>query len=400
MEASSSETASLSDVEVLLETTASAFSSLPGQDPAAAVSAAGTEATEEQDSEMVLVEEDNKDLCLSSSEGSAGQASVFTSLSFPQKLWVLAESGDVKSVWWGLGGNCLVIEEQLFLVEVLAREGAMRVFGCTSIKSFVRQLNHYGFTKVPRDVERSPSLPEFLAEEVFASNRKLLLYSSPYFRRDFPYLLQHCKRRAARKRRAVDATATASGLQEAGNESAQRSSPGAHPMQDVAAGPERSVQAAEPGCTQAAALVGPPPAKRPKEDSPRAQAGAAHTLPGPAVAPVLEQCWARLCSCQMLGATCAPTAHGAQPFVMPTLTPGRSQQELPQAPEMAQLQAPLDALSFLCTSFAMAMMSLDWQPWAAPHCPTCTCCQHQAALHCPTCTCCQNREDAGLGTAT
>ncbi|OXB84564.1 UNVERIFIED_CONTAM: hypothetical protein H355_008040 [Colinus virginianus] len=176
---------------------------------------------EEQDSEMVLVEEDNKDLCLSSSEGSSGQASVFTSLSFPQKLWVLAESGEVKSVWWGLGGNCLVIEEELFLVEVLAREGAMRVFGCTSIKSFVRQLNHYGFTKVPWDVERSPSLPEFLAEEeVFASSRK----------------------------------------------------------------------------------------------------------------------------------------------------------------------APLDALSFLCTSFAMAMMSLDWQPWAAPHCPTCTCCQH--------------REDAGPGTAT
>ncbi|NXJ08518.1 HSFY1 protein, partial [Odontophorus gujanensis] len=351
---------------------------------------------EEQDSEMVLVEDDTKDLCLSSSEESTGQASVFTSLSFPQKLWVLAESGDVKSVWWGLGGNCLVIEEELFLVEVLAKEGSVRVFGCTSMKSFVRQLNNYGFTKVPRNVERFPSLHEFLPEEeVLASKRKLLLYSSPYFRRDFPYLLQHCKRRAARKRRAVDATAPAPGLQEAQNESAQRSSPGAHPMQDAVAGPERSLQAAEPAGTQAVALVGPLPAKRPKEDSPRAQKGTPHTLPGPAAAPVPEQCRALPCFSQMLGATRAPTAHGAQPFVMPTLTPGPSQQELPQAPETAQLQAPWDALSFLCTSFAMAMVSLDCQPWAALHCPTCTCCQHQAAPHCPMCTCCQNREDAG-----
>ncbi|XP_021242558.1 heat shock transcription factor, Y-linked-like [Numida meleagris] len=267
MEAPAAEAASVSELEVLPETSASAFSDLPGQDPAAAGNAVGTVVMEEQDSEMVPVEEETKGLCLSSSEQSAGQASVFPSLNFPQKLWVLAESENVKSIWWGLGGSCLVIEEELFLVEVLAKEGPVRAFGCTSIKSFVRQLNYYGFTKVPRDVERSPSLPEFLAEEeVFSTNRKLLLYSSPYFRRHYPHLLQHCKRRAAQKRRAV--AAPGPGLKEAWNKRAQRSSPGAQPTQGAAAGLERSLQAAEPKGTQAAALVGPPPAKRPKEDSP------------------------------------------------------------------------------------------------------------------------------------
>ena len=181
MEASVTETASVPEPVGLLETSASAFSHPQGQDPAAAGNAAGAAIVEEQDSEMVLVEEETKGLHLSSSQESTGQASVFPSLSFPQKLWVLAESENVKSVWWGLGGNCLVIEEELFLVEVLAKEGPVKAFGCTSMKSFVRQLNHYGFTKVSRAVERSPSLPEFLAEEeVFASNRKVSTSIVPY----------------------------------------------------------------------------------------------------------------------------------------------------------------------------------------------------------------------------
>lgn len=67
-----------------------------------------------------------------------------------------------------------MVEEERFMEEVLAKEAPVRAFGCTSVKSFVRQLNHYGFTKVPRDLERSPSLPEFLAEEeAIAAGRKV-----------------------------------------------------------------------------------------------------------------------------------------------------------------------------------------------------------------------------------
>ncbi|XP_021248602.1 heat shock transcription factor, X-linked-like [Numida meleagris] len=411
MEASAAETASASDLEELFESSDSAFSDPSGQNQAATGHAAGKSIMEVKDSEMVPDEEETKGLPLSSSEESTGQASVFSPLSFPQKLWVLAECDQVKSIWWGHRGNCIVIDEELFMVEVLAKEAPVRAFRCTGMKSFVRQLNHYGFTKVPQDLERSASLPEFLAEEeASAACRKLLLYSSPFFRRDYPWLLEHCKRRAALKRRAVAAPGPAPGLelQEALNESPQRSSPGAQPTQGAAAGPERSLQAVQPQGTQAAAPMGPPPAKRPKNDTPGAPA---YSLPGPAAAPALEQCRALPpstpppSSSQMLGATCAPPAHGSLPFLLPSFTPGHPQQELPQPPETPQLQAPWDALPFLGSCFAMAMrvaammMPPDWQPQAALHCPTCTCSQHQAAPHCPTCSCCQHRADAGHGTA-
>ncbi|XP_021248058.1 heat shock transcription factor, X-linked-like [Numida meleagris] len=395
MELSAAETASAADPEELAETSGSTFTDPAGHDQAPAGHAAGTSIREEQDSQMFPEEEETKGLPCSSSEESAGQARVFSSLGFPQKLWVLVESDQVKSIQWGHRGNCIIIQEEMFKVEVLAREAPVRAFGSTSMKSFVRQLNLYGFTKVPWHLERS-SIPKFLAEgEVFAAHRKLLLYSNPHFRRDYPQLLEHCKRRVAPKRRDVAAPSPA--LQEAPNESPQRSSPGAQPMQGVAAGPERSLQAAQPQGTQAAAPMGPPPAKRPKNDTPRAQAGNAHILPGPAAAPAWEQCQALPhsslppSSSQMLGATYAPPAHGSLPFLLPTFTPGHPQQELPQPPETPQLQAPWAALPFLGSCFAMAMrvaammMPPDWQPQAAPHCPTCTCSQHWA--------------DAGHGTA-
>uniref|UniRef100_A0A8C9FQK6 HSF-type DNA-binding domain-containing protein n=1 Tax=Pavo cristatus TaxID=9049 RepID=A0A8C9FQK6_PAVCR len=396
MEASAAETASASDLEELFETSASASIDPAAQEQTPAGHAAGTPTVELKDSQTLPDEEETKGFPLSSTEEGAGQASVFSPLSFPQKLWVLAESDQVKSIWWGHAGTCLVIEEQLFMVEVLAKEAPVRAFGCTSMKSFVRQLNRYGFTKVPQDLERFPSLPELQAEEqATAAHRKLLLYSCPLFRRDDPGLLEDCKRREARKRRTVAASGPA--LQEALNESPQRSSPGAQPTQGATAGTERSLQAAEPQGMQAAASMGPPPAKLPKTDSPGTPAGTAHSLPGPAAAPAPQQCQALPCSMlplsssPMLGATCAPSAHGALPLVLPTCTPGSSQQDLSQAPTTPQLQAPWDALPFLSFCFAMAMraaatmMPPDRQPHTAPHCPTCSCSQHRA--------------DAGHGTA-
>ncbi|NXC42403.1 HSFY1 protein, partial [Penelope pileata] len=117
-------------------------------------------------------------------------------LSFPKKLWLLVESNEFKTIWWGDGGKCIVMDEEMFKVEVLGGEGPLKVFQTESMKTFVRQLNLYGFTKLQGHLERSPSLPEFLAEEeAFAANRKLLFYFNPYFRRDCPQLLDYCKRR-------------------------------------------------------------------------------------------------------------------------------------------------------------------------------------------------------------
>ncbi|XP_031452986.1 heat shock transcription factor, Y-linked-like [Phasianus colchicus] len=363
MESSAAETASAAGPEELIETSGSTFTDPTGHDQAPAGHAAGTSIQEEQDSQVFPEEEETKGLPRSLSEESTGLARVFSSLSFPQKLWVLVESDQVKSIQWGHGGNCIVIQKEMFMLEVLAREAPVRAFESTCMKSFVRQLNLYGFTKVPRHLEGS-FLPQFLAEEeAFAVHRKLLLYSNPHFRRDYPQLLGYCKRRVAHKRR--DMAAPTPALQEALNESPQRSSPDARPMQGVAAGPEMSLQAAEQECTQAAAPMGPPPAKRPKNNNLQAQGGAAHILPGPAAAPALEQCQ-------------------ALPFLLPSFTPGHPQQELLQPPETPQLQAPWAALNFLGSCFAMAMraaammMPPDWQPRAAPHCPTCTCSQHRA----------------------
>ncbi|KGL99794.1 Heat shock transcription factor, Y-linked, partial [Charadrius vociferus] len=91
-------------------------------------------------------------------------------LRFPQKLWRMVESDRFPSIWWSEGGRCIAINEELFKEEVLGRAGPPRVFpAMKKMKSFIRQLNFYGFTNMKRDCQRSASLPEFLAEEAAAS---------------------------------------------------------------------------------------------------------------------------------------------------------------------------------------------------------------------------------------
>lgn len=93
----------------------------------------------------------------------------FLSLTFPNKLWKIVESDQFKSIWWDHGGNCVVIDEELFKKEVLERRGPLRIFETDCMKSFIRQLNLYGFSKMRQDFQRSASLAEFLAEEKAAS---------------------------------------------------------------------------------------------------------------------------------------------------------------------------------------------------------------------------------------
>ncbi|NXV78755.1 HSFY1 protein, partial [Atlantisia rogersi] len=118
------------------------------------------------------------------------------SLSFPRKLWKMLESDRFQSVWWSQGGKCVAINEGLFREEVLVRGGPLRIFRTQKMKSFIRQLQKYGFSKVQADVSRSASLPEFLAEEAAASAHKQVLhYYNPIFIRDHPHLLERCQRR-------------------------------------------------------------------------------------------------------------------------------------------------------------------------------------------------------------
>ena len=69
-------------------------------------------------------------------------------LSFPRKLWRIVEDAAFTSVHWNDEGDTVVIEADLFQIEVLQRRGMDQIFETDSIKSFIRELNLYGFRKV------------------------------------------------------------------------------------------------------------------------------------------------------------------------------------------------------------------------------------------------------------
>lgn len=73
-------------------------------------------------------------------------------LSFPRKLWMVAEDDALTSVRWNDEGDTVIIEEDLFQREILHQRGPGRIFETDSLKSFIRQLNLYGFSKIrPND---------------------------------------------------------------------------------------------------------------------------------------------------------------------------------------------------------------------------------------------------------
>ena len=71
----------------------------------------------------------------------------FLSLTFPQKFWNIVESDQFESIWWDERGTCIVINEELFKKEVLERKAPFRIFETKTMKSLIRQLNLYGFSK-------------------------------------------------------------------------------------------------------------------------------------------------------------------------------------------------------------------------------------------------------------
>ncbi|XP_048073472.1 heat shock transcription factor, Y-linked-like [Ursus arctos] len=124
----------------------------------------------------------------------------FFSLTFPRKLWKIVESDQFKSIWWDEKGTSIVINEELFKKEVLERKAPFRIFETGSMKSLVRQLNLYGFSKMRQSFQRSASLADFLAEEKEVSVlSKLQFYHNPNFKRGCPQLLVRMKRRVGIK---------------------------------------------------------------------------------------------------------------------------------------------------------------------------------------------------------
>ncbi|XP_055270829.1 heat shock transcription factor, Y-linked-like [Moschus berezovskii] len=129
-----------------------------------------------------------------------GELNDFLPLTFPQKLWNIVESDQFQSIWWDESGTCIVINEELFKKEVLERKAPFRIFETNNMKSLVRQLNLYGFSKKRQPVQRSASLSDFLEEENNISLlSKLQIYYNPNFKREYPQLLVRIKRRVGIK---------------------------------------------------------------------------------------------------------------------------------------------------------------------------------------------------------
>uniref|UniRef100_A0A8C3YM26 HSF-type DNA-binding domain-containing protein n=1 Tax=Catagonus wagneri TaxID=51154 RepID=A0A8C3YM26_9CETA len=128
-----------------------------------------------------------------------GEASLLC-LPFPEKLWRIVSSDEFASIWWDEDGTCVGIDEKLFQKEVLERAGRAKVFQTDSLRSFMRQLNLYGFSKTRQDVRTSVCSTSCLAEgRPVSVVRKLQYYRSPWFKRDCPQLLRRMKRRVGRK---------------------------------------------------------------------------------------------------------------------------------------------------------------------------------------------------------
>ncbi|XP_039423643.1 uncharacterized protein LOC109145509 [Corvus cornix cornix] len=113
---------------------------------------------------------------------------------FPAKLWRLANSPRVRSVRWDTQGRGLLIDRALFEQELLSSAGvqgpAPRTFRATQFRSIVRQLNRYGFYKVPG--RAGAAVP--------GDAGAIVHYGNPWFRRDRPHLLLRIRRCARAKR--------------------------------------------------------------------------------------------------------------------------------------------------------------------------------------------------------
>ncbi|XP_029463850.1 heat shock transcription factor, Y-linked-like [Rhinatrema bivittatum] len=123
-------------------------------------------------------------------------------LSFPKKMWRIVESEGFKSIRWSENGECVVIEEDLFKIEILERRGPLRIFETDSMKSFIRQLNLYGFSKI-RQNQKSVSLTSPQTGKI-KPNSRTKFYHNPNFRRAYPHLVQRMKRRVGIKSNVLD----------------------------------------------------------------------------------------------------------------------------------------------------------------------------------------------------
>uniref|UniRef100_G3T6E6 HSF-type DNA-binding domain-containing protein n=1 Tax=Loxodonta africana TaxID=9785 RepID=G3T6E6_LOXAF len=116
------------------------------------------------------------------------------SLPFPKK-WNIVSSNQFVSIWWECNGACVGINEKLFQKEILDQDGADKVFATHYMKSFIRQLNLYGFSKMHQIAWQPVCLARcFKEERSVCVVSKLHFYYCPYFKKSSKLLVKMKRR--------------------------------------------------------------------------------------------------------------------------------------------------------------------------------------------------------------
>lgn len=116
--------------------------------------------------------------------------------SFPYRLWYLL--GDIhfaNVIYWSDDGNYVVFPDMNEFERSILNQ--TQVFKTRKLKSFVRQLNLYGFHKIPPRKLKGVKVNEEVGYQACAmlSHPFFAIFQHPYFRRGFPEGLEKVKRR-------------------------------------------------------------------------------------------------------------------------------------------------------------------------------------------------------------
>ena len=128
-------------------------------------------------------------------------SSDFEGKSFPYRLFSLISNIRYhKVIRWCPNGDMVIFPNELdFEIQVLQNENN-RVFKTRKMKSFVRQLNLYGFHKVA--VEKNEHLRNFY-RDLNRRPESIFEHRNGYFKRDRPELLKNVKRTVKETKAAV-----------------------------------------------------------------------------------------------------------------------------------------------------------------------------------------------------
>uniref|UniRef100_A0A663FCZ3 HSF-type DNA-binding domain-containing protein n=1 Tax=Aquila chrysaetos chrysaetos TaxID=223781 RepID=A0A663FCZ3_AQUCH len=299
----------------------------PACDEREASDAAFEHPTEERSLQISTRQPWSKREHLNSPEESSSKGNASPCFSFMKKLWDIVESSRFESIWWGDNGKCVVIHEELFKEEVLARRGRLRIFESETMKSFSWQLHRYGFTKRLWNFPKLGSRIDLLAEE---TTGEFHFYYNPNFRRHFPYLLMKYKQSFGPKNQTPESGPFTAGPRENVHTSA--------PRKTAPAKRRASTSARSAALTRAdpAAAVGR------EELNPLAPSlFPQHSSPGPAAASAAAS-W----GCAVPAVPNSPFPPGLAPLTSPAGLAAAAALSMPRPP---QGQTPPDHRCLTCT---------------------------------------------------